>query len=270
MIDLHKCKSQLLATAERLRNSMSMPIPLGPICRELGVVSVRRSQIQSAPAFLVDADSKPKILLNASAPGAGTGQQAFTSWERFAVAHELGHLVLYRAKGPIPAGPSEYWQVEALCDAFARRLLVSDSEVRAAGKDAGDTPTQRLQLSSRMAVKARIPWSAAAQRVGEIVGDCAFFRIERARENFKVVTSTLPKKKAVGQKIKPGSQLHARLCDVTQTRVPVEIDSSLLSELSGVEGAKNGVARLVSGSIRLALAIERPTELTHDTMGLAG
>jgi hypothetical protein len=257
MIDLHKYESKLLATAEQLHNSMSMPIPLGPICRELGVVSVRRSRIQSAPALLVDAASKPKILLNLSAPGAGTGHEAFTSWERFAIAHELGHLVLYRANGPIPAGPSEYWQVEALCDAFARRLLVIDTEVRTAGQNAGDTPTQRLQLSSRMAVKARIPWSAAAQRLGEIVGNCVFFRIERARENFKVVTSTLPKKKAVGQKIKPGSQLHARLCEVTQTTVPVEIDSGLLSELSGVRGGRSGVARLVSGSIRLALAMER-------------
>ncbi len=270
MIELHKYEARLLAAAEQLRNTMSMPIPLGPICRELGVVSVRRSRIQSAPALLVDAVSKPTILLNTSAPGAGTGHEAFTSWERFAIAHELGHLVLYRAKGPIPAGPSEYWQVEALCDAFARRLLVSDSEVRTAGQSAGDTAMQRLQLSSKIAVKARIPWSAAAQRVGEIVGNCAFFRIERASESFKVVTSTLPKKRAVGQKIKPGSQLHARLCEVAQTRVPVEIDSNLLSELSGVEGRKNGVARLVSGSIRLALAIEMPTVLTHHTVGLAG
>src|SRR5437868_11328372 len=270
MIDLHKYESKLFTTAEQLRNSMSMPIPIRQICRELGVVSVCRSRIQSAPALLVDAASKPKVLLNTSAPGAGTGHEAFTSWERFAIAHELGHLVLYRAKGPIPAGAGEYWQIEALCDAFARRLLVSDAEGRTARESVADTAVQRLQLSSRIALRARIPWSAAAHRVGEIVGNCAFFRIERASESFKVVMSTLPKKKAVGQKIKPGSRLHARLCEVTQTRGPVAIDSTLLSELSGVDGGKSGVARLMSGSIRLALAIEIPTVLTHGTVGLAG
>ena len=170
MIDLHKYESKLFTTAEQLRNSMSMPIPIRQICRELGVVSVCRSRIQSAPAILVDAASKPKVLLYTSALGAGTGHEAFTSWERFAIAHELGHLVLYRAKGPIPAGPSEYWQIEALCDAFARRLLVSDAEVRTARESVADTAVQRMQLSSRIALRARIPWSAAAHRVGEIVG----------------------------------------------------------------------------------------------------
>jgi hypothetical protein len=191
-----------------------------------------------------------------------------THW-RFAIAHELAHLILYRSKAVSPAGKSEYWQVEALCDAFARRLLVGDTEVRHAVNRSLRTGVELLPLSSRIASKARVPWSAAAYRVTDIDSDCIFLRVERIEESFKVVMSTLPKRRAVGQKIKPGSLLHARFSELAGASVLVTIEPMQLAELSGVGNHRTGAARFVSRSIRVALAPADARQAKLNTDGFA-
>lgn len=117
-------ESVLREAASRLRGDSCCPVALRPICRQLGVQGIRRDKLQDAKSVLVNATTSPTIILNCSE---GQPGEPSTNWERFLIAHEIGHLVLHQLGAKPPSGRSEYWKLEKLCDAFARQLLIPDS-----------------------------------------------------------------------------------------------------------------------------------------------
>jgi hypothetical protein len=64
-IDIGQCRTILGEFASQISHDKSLPVRLRPICRQLGVTSIRRTKLKSGAALLVDAGTKPKILVKA-------------------------------------------------------------------------------------------------------------------------------------------------------------------------------------------------------------
>src|SRR5580693_1601948 len=128
--EFERYETRLYEFASRLVGSARCPIALRPICRDMGVHSIRRDKLSEAKSILVDASVKPVIILSTPSDAPTIGTAPFTPLERFLIAHELGHLVLRQFGAKNPAGRSEYWKAEKVCDTFARRLLIPDHAIR--------------------------------------------------------------------------------------------------------------------------------------------
>jgi hypothetical protein len=217
------------------------------------VFAVRRERLDVAKSVLVDARVKPVIILNASLVGTGVQNEPFTRSERFLIAHELGHLLLLQSGAGNPSGRAEYWKVERLCDAFARRLLVPERAATQIVEGAKPTPTDRLRATLAMVESCRVPWSVAALRVADVNEDTVFFRlVQESAGGFKIVVSTFPNQQGIGQRIKPGTFLHETVRQRWGIRKLHEIDGQRLAGIAGIETVRSGATYAVSGSICLA------------------
>jgi IrrE N-terminal-like domain len=235
-------------SASRLGSESHCPIRLRRICRELGVHGIRRDRLEGAKSLLVDAKAKPVIILNTSVGGTGTQEERFTRLERFLIAHELGHLVLHQRGMKNPSGPSEYWKVEKLCDAFARRLLVPEGLVANLIDQTKPTALGRLTTTLKVARQCSVHWSAAAQRITELMNDTVFFRLARIPpRGFKIIVSTHPGNQGIGQLIKPGSSLCETLGKNCKMHGPHEIAADKLEGIGGVTGVRS--AALFAGCL---------------------
>ncbi len=245
-------ESVLHEAASRLRGDSRCPLVLRPICRQLGVRGIRRSRLQDARSVLINASTSPVIILNSRD---GRPGDPFTSWERFLIAHEIGHLVLHQLGAKPPSGSSEYWKLETLCDAFARQLLIPDSVVAETANNSRGEAIDQLRATLFIVGRCYVPWSAAALRMSDTYGDAAFFRLtEVANDGFKVVVSTCPNHQGIGQLIRAGS----RLCQTLEGSIKTsgtsqEIEAERLSGIGGITNIRSGAACRVRREFRLAV-----------------
>jgi len=236
----------------RLRGNSLCPVTLRPICRHLGIHGIRRDKLQSARSVLIDATTKPVIILNSTA---SRPQEPFTNWERFLIAHEIGHLVLHQLGAKPPSGRKEYWKLEKLCDMFALQLLIPERIVTEAADQWGCRAVDRLRATLSVVKKCSVPWSAAARRMTEAKHDAAFFRLmEVPGGGLKVVVSTFRNHQGIGQRIKPESQLYQALQDsIRSSGTSHEIEAQRLSGIGGITNIRSVAGCRLRGEFRLAV-----------------
>jgi hypothetical protein len=253
-IDCQKYASVLYQIAAELSGTSQVPIAVGSICKRLGVSSVRREAIADGRSLLVDATKAPKILLRDS-PHLGEDKKPFSCWERFVIAHELAHLLLHKANAKAPAGEEEYWRVESICDEFARRLLVPDRLLLEFVPASNWTAIELLRTTFKIADRAKVPWSAAAQRVTELVTQSGFFRLQPMEEGgYKVTISTLPNKYGIGQIFRTGTKTCETLDDARKKgRYLRAIDGQNLIGLGRLSDITTGAVYVRRTEIRLAV-----------------
>ncbi len=247
--------STLFESVPKLTQGSRFPVRLRPICRQLSVHGIRREKLQGSKSLLIDARVKPIIIINSSRTVAPAPNNSFTSWERFLIAHELGHLVLQQHGAKNPSGPSEYWKLEQICDAFARRLLIPDEFVTRISEEAGKSAIERLRATFLVAKQCTVPWSAAALRLTEEHEGAVFFQlVPVSTGGFKVLVSTYPNRRGLGQHIKPGTNLHGTLSrQILAAKVPQEVEGRQLSGIAGIKDIQLAVAYPSSGGLRLAV-----------------
>jgi len=216
------------------------------------VQGIRRNKLQDARSVLINATTNPVIILNSRE---GQPEERFTNWERFLIAHEIGHLVLHQHGAKPPSGSSEYWKLEKLCDAFARQLLIPESVVAETANNSRCEAIDQLRATLFIVGRCYVPWSAAALRMSDTCGDAAFFRLtEVANGGFKVVVSTCPNHQGIGQLIRAGSRLCQTLEDFIKTSgTSQEIEAQKLSGIAGIENVRSGAACRVRREFRLAV-----------------
>lgn len=219
------------------------------------VHGIRREKLESAKSVLIDARVKPVIILNSSLGGATYPKAPFNQLERFVIAHELGHLVLHRNGGKHPSGPSEYWRIERLCDEFARRLLIPDESIPKLTPENGASALEQLRASVLLSQKGAVPWSAAARRISETQEGVFFFRLDPMRSGgFKVVVSTRPHHRGIGQHITPGTALCETLSERLLGPLGVhEVEPRNLSGIAGITDIQSSAAYSSGGGLRLAV-----------------
>ena len=162
----------LRCRAEELTCGLSsFPVQVRPICAALGIKVVRRTSVPSGKAYLAwnrGAKDRPLVLLS---------NASLIEWDRFCTAHEIGHYLLISTFNEVPSNKKEYWKTEALCDEFARELLIPRCLVE---NWLSLTPISGLSayfdLCADLAHDASVPWVQAAKRIHLTRRGVAFFR----------------------------------------------------------------------------------------------
>lgn len=241
----------LMDAAERLASRRAIPLSIAELCDELGV-KIERGATGRARALLVDAKKEPRILLQIRDRAA----ERYTAWERFLIAHELGHLVLHHKDIPKPKKPGEYWEVEGLCDAFARRLLAPESRFGNLGRSAENTPVQRLNLARYIERAAEITWAAAAMRVSDWHPSAVFFHLRREDGGqLKVAFSST--RKEMGRKISTDAPLAKALVGASPGNRISILETGLLEPLPSVRQAYSCAVMRGQNDFRLVVVLDQ-------------
>lgn len=144
------------------------------LCNRLGVKIRKTYSKDYKNASLVLAPSGYEISL----PCPSRENSKFSSFQRFLLAHELGHVLLEREFSATAASEGDYWQFEELCDYFARAVLLPEAYIKSKLGKTEASPRDRLGLTNFIANNTSVPWPAVAHRVVEFDKQFALFRVE--------------------------------------------------------------------------------------------
>jgi hypothetical protein len=230
----------LSRAANQMTGHASPPVRVLPLCRQLGIAVKRSSEITSG-ARLRSSERGRTILL----PERQDGANGINPADRFNIAHEIGHSVLDEARLCMPIGQSEYWQHEALCHAFAGRLLCPDRAVVAA---LGRSPLKArdfLQASIGMSFHWHVPWATVAYRITDCFPHAAFFRFIVRQDHLWLQLSTLrPRDRLKNSKLRTEKPLCLKLLDLRTGAhsVPATLNEALVDEYAANPPARSAVA----------------------------
>lgn len=254
-------ESYLYNKAKELSSSRSIPVSIDAICDEFGVTIIRKNPVRKK-SYLLELENNYEIQLplrNKKNYNYVTDEiyltgDGYLPFERYIIAHELGHLLLINKFSLKPYGKEEYWKLEALCDFFARSVLIPEDFISKKIKSAQDTLRQRLGLVAFIAKTTKATWPAAADRVVDYNKRYAFFRIIISSDKthtpvFQINSSTLQGKSEIGRKIKPQEDELGRLffSKLINNQSEFQLDKkffenlSILKEFPSFENAKAGL-----------------------------
>jgi IrrE N-terminal-like domain len=282
MNSIQEVRSLLSDTAERLAGEIDLPVSVRFICDCLNV-RIRRCPELKSPV-LVNANNAPEVHLPPSPRSTSSASMKSKShaenpaaprqnrsepWERYVVAHELGHYVLHRARQGKPLGKSEYWIHEELCDCFARWLLLPQKAIdKSFARKLAVLPHLSpeasarclLAISKELQAAARVPWSIAAMRLTEYSEHFAFLSVrDHDKMRLRVDSSTLDRRKEIGRLIQKSSELGQMLSSTDPKTEVVSIPPELFagfhsrSIISAVAAKRAAPARW-----HLALSLSSP------------
>jgi Zn-dependent peptidase ImmA (M78 family) len=223
------------------------------LCEQFGIAIKKDANLPN-PARLVKKAGQYEIRIRKTQ---FLDSRDFTQFERFLIAHELGHFILEKKFNASPLGESEYWQHEDLCNHFAHVLLVPDTLLQRECASVQRAPKELLQLTTKIVFEQRILWASAAYRLSNYLGNVLLFSIEAKDSAFKVTSSPLPGRKEIGRMISGASRLGRALDGVVRSRIPAELGRTDFSEgvLPSCRGAETGLAvRAGSSGSKIFLA----------------
>lgn len=199
--DKNRFKEFLHEASQRFANHASMPGELSPLCDFLDVEVVRSPDVGSGRALLI----KEKCGYQIKLPQIKTKGDAYTLFEEFLIAHEIGHLLLEQKYSVRPTRTKEYWEFEKLCDYFARMLLLPENYISEKLRGLKAEPSTLLELSNQISKDMQVYWPVAAHRLAEIFPDFAIFRATKGEgssrgKHFKINMTTLENRKELGRK----------------------------------------------------------------------
>jgi hypothetical protein len=128
-----------------------------------------------------------------------------STWDRFCTAHELGHFFLISQHDWAPSAGSAYWATEAICDEFARELLLPTELIEDVPGLSSASAQEAMNFCDALAQKARVPWIQAGKKLTEAVEGTVFLRLELRQESLKVISSSLPRELGRGTLVKKRS-----------------------------------------------------------------
>lgn len=244
-------ETTLRQAADWLAGSGSFPVDLFHICERLGVTLSRSASISPRKAQILHSNGKAKILLS---PGHSSAPLELSGWERFLIAHELGHLILYKEHNAKPLGESEYWKHERLCDSFAHWLLIPACKVHEAVTKSERGAVARLDASCWLERSGRVPWPVAASAISEVDHNVVFFKVaDLDGTHLRVRFSTLSNKKGINTKVDKTSSAGKALLAIPLRNPIQEVDSAIIREL--LWGKAQSCAALRSSNLEIRVAV---------------
>lgn len=162
MLESRNVREALNVAARELNPSRSWPVDVARLARTLGLTIYVTKSSESGGATHLRISECPAIVI---VTNARQEEALRTNFNRFSLAHEIGHWVIWRRFGYIPGGDKEYWEHERLCNEFAANLLVP-----------ADTLAHHLQVLRRrkihpvyypriIASTADVSWHVAARAI---------------------------------------------------------------------------------------------------------
>jgi len=192
---------KLYDMASDLAANAKSPVEIRTICDRLGIPVKRAIAVNDRQtmkrAFLHQSGDITEIVL----PKTTADAVRLNRWEKFLIAHELGHYFLSKFRVPKPLGSREYWEVEKVCDTFARRLLLPTAEVVAVLSICQGSAVDLLAATVHLHLRFDVPWPVAAHEVSDCARKVYFFKVIADDQRFRVSASTLPNKRQTGRHI---------------------------------------------------------------------
>ena len=170
--------------AELAAQSSEVPVLVSRVCRLLGVEIKKSNAVPKHKAYLsIDPTQEPPAQI-------ALPRKEIRDFERFCIAHEVGHYLLIVHFKLSPKNDDEYWDHERVCDEFARHLLIPERYLKGRlDRDIFDA--QRYLLFCRnLHNLARIPWIHAGKRISEARNEVAFFRCQKDAHGISIVSSS--------------------------------------------------------------------------------
>ena len=116
---LSSSKYAAMDKADRLVQTAEQPGDIQALAQRLGAAIVSLPENAKGSGYLAGGYNRRDWVISIKGDVSGD-----LSWDqRFAVAHELAHLLLFEARMTGPCGKEEYWLMEEVCDRIANILL---------------------------------------------------------------------------------------------------------------------------------------------------
>jgi uncharacterized protein DUF955 len=244
-------EATLRQAADWLVAGGEFPIDVLRVCAKLGVAVGRSATVPERKAKIVSSDSGARILLG---PGRLADTLELTGWDRFLIAHELGHLILYKEHNAKPLGESEYWKHERLCDSFAHWLLIPACKAHEAAAVREPTASARLAASCGLERSGRVPWPVAASAISEVDENVVFFKVaDLDKPHLRVRFSTLSNKKGIHTKVDRASPAGKALLAIPLRNPIQEVNCSFIRDLLWSKAQSCAAVRFGDPEIRVAV-----------------
>jgi hypothetical protein len=168
-----RLRDALVRASVELNGARNWPFEVTDVVRKLGLklrVEARHpGRIQAlltigiAPTITLYRGSQRSDELNGS--------------ERFSLAHEVGHWVLWRRAGAVPAPGKSYWEHEALCNYFASDLLVPPPRVETFVAALRKAKVKSVFFPGLVARSAKVSWTVAARAITSVHPRLRYLRL---------------------------------------------------------------------------------------------
>lgn len=213
--DIREAAEELLRKLELAR---SLPVRLTPLCRHFGA---HVQPAQKGPSCVTVTTGRPLIAIKCESTQAIKENPEL----RFILAHELGHVLLYRWGIQRPLGGREYWLQERLCDLFAE-LILCPGETMSVMEPHLSTLPSAMDAAEKITETYQVPVRVACDRISDLASQFRFalFRMFE-RQCIKATCSSFATRRLRGVKLQPTDQLHGILISIRRgTRVVLSPD----------------------------------------------
>jgi hypothetical protein len=165
-------REALARSQAELNPSGQWPVRIAEIASALGIALQIRTASGNEIADLEIGDNPVITLYRRS-----KRRRELDGNERFSVAHELGHWILWRRARAVPRRASEYWLHEALCNQFAANLLVPQLHLRRAVEELREQKIRSVFFPTTIARAANVSWSVAARAITTIYPTLGYLKL---------------------------------------------------------------------------------------------
>ncbi|MGZ8870137.1 MAG: ImmA/IrrE family metallo-endopeptidase [Pyrinomonadaceae bacterium] len=205
-MEVTKIRETLKKALRELNPSSKWPVNVHAILSRVGI-GLRFSNSRNKVNSCLEIDNGPTIVIYRPNPALFLSPR-----ERFSIAHELAHWVIWRRFGSLPESDSEYWFHETLCNEFAAGLLVPHSALEQFLQTQNHQGIHPVYFPSRVVQLAAVSWEVAARSIATYPSsDSAYLRLDKAPlSNAKAASKTrqLPLKVSCSTIMKiPGTYL---------------------------------------------------------------
>jgi uncharacterized protein involved in tolerance to divalent cations len=171
MIDIKTIQSKLVNSLEEIDQTGNWPVNLHRIISRLGLaLRIEEGHKKSRAYLCLDAAPEIRILRHKAAT-------VLSTRERFSIAHELAHWVVWKCFQSLPSSEEEYWWHEDVCNEFAARLLVPRQSLTRFLEQKRKQSIHPIYYPELVAKSADVSWTVAAKSISTIFPETAFVRL---------------------------------------------------------------------------------------------
>ncbi len=163
-MDCYTARNLLNLTALKMAAKKQWPLNVESVANEFGIALRIRTGNDDRIKAHIELASRSEIVLERP----NFAPQALLPRERFSIAHEIGHWILWHSMQSVPRSDREYWEHEQLCDEFASKLLISRQRLAKGIVKLGLAGYRPLAFPDIVARRADVSWEAAAHAISQI------------------------------------------------------------------------------------------------------
>jgi Zn-dependent peptidase ImmA (M78 family) len=161
----------------KLHPSGSWPVNVHGILSRLGV-GLRFEDAQGKTPSHLQLGHTPTIIIYRQTPA-----PFLSTKERFSIAHELAHWIVWRRFGSVPSSETEYWLHETVCNDFAAKLLVAPRTLQDYIAQQVKDNVDPIYFPRNVAKSADVSWEVAAKSISALPStNFAYLRLVKAPE----------------------------------------------------------------------------------------